>query len=89
MNKKDIAGIIAEKSGFTKKDSEVFLDSFMEAVTEALADGEEVKFTGFGVFGTKVTNARNGVNPQTGEAIKIESKVKPYFKAGKTLKESI
>lgn len=89
VNKKELAGVIAEKGGFTKKDSEAFLDCFMEAVTETLADGDEIKLTGFGTFGTRVTNARNGVNPQTGEAIKIESRVKPYFKAGKTLRESV
>ena len=89
INKKTLAKIIAEKSGLTKKDSETFLDCFMESVTESLASGNDVKLTGFGQFGTRVTNARNGINPRTNEVIEIKEKVKPYFKAGKTLKESL
>lgn len=89
MNKKDLAEIIAEKGDFTKKDSELFLDCFMDAVTQSLADGETIKLTGFGQFGTRVSNARNGVNPATKEKIEIKEKIRPYFKAGKTLKEAL
>ena len=89
INKKDFAAEIAADMNVTKKDAEAFMDSFLQVMTDLLANGETVRFTGFGEFGTKQLNARNGVNPSTGEAIKIPSKIRPYFKAGKLLKEAL
>ena len=44
---------------------------------------------GFGTFETRERAAREGRNPQTGEAIKIAATVVPAFKAGKGLKEQV
>lgn len=89
INKKDFAAAIAENMRVTKKDAEAFTDSFLNVMTNLLANGEIVRFTGFGEFGTKETPARNAVNPATGARIKVPAKIKPYFKPGKTLKESL
>lgn len=89
INKKEFAAAVAEHMNITKKDAEEFTDSFLLVITDLLANGETIRFTGFGEFGTRQLAARNGVNPSTGAAIKIPSKIKPYFKAGKSLKEAL
>ena len=52
MNKKELAGPIAHKTGFTKKDSEVALKAIVESIEEELVKGGSVKLIGFGSFGT-------------------------------------
>lgn len=89
MNKADLISIMAEKSGLTKKDSEKAVNSFVEAVTEALAKRDKVQLVGFGTFEVRERSARKGRNPQTGEEIDIPAASVPAFKPGKALKDSI
>ncbi len=70
-NKQDLIAEVAAKTGLTKKDSEKAVNAFGEVVTEFLAKGEKVQLIGFGTFETRERAAREGRNPQTGEAIKI------------------
>ena len=88
-NKQDLIAEVAAKTGLTKKDSEKAVNAFGEVVTEFLANGEKVQLIGFGTFETRERAAREGRNPQTGEAIKIAATVVPAFKAGKALKDAV
>ena len=88
-NKQDLIAEVAAKTGLTKKDSEKADNAFGEVVTEFLAKGEKVQLIGFGTFETRERAAREGRNPQTGEAIKIAATVVPAFKAGKALKDAV
>ncbi|HHY41591.1 MAG TPA: HU family DNA-binding protein [Thermoanaerobacterales bacterium] len=89
MNKAELISVMAEKSGLTKKDTEKALNSFIEAVEEALVNGDKVQLVGFGTFEVRERSARKGRNPQTGEEIDIPAASVPAFKAGKALKDSI
>ena len=89
MNKAELISVMAEKSGLTKKDSEKALNSFIEAVEEALVKGEKVQLVGFGTFEVRERSARKGRNPQTGEEIDIPAASVPAFKAGKALKDAV
>ena len=82
-NKQDLIAEVAAKTGLTKKDSEKAVNAFGEVVTEFL------QLIGFGTFETRERAAREGRNPQTGEAIKIAATVVPAFKAGKALKDAV
>ena len=44
---------------------------------------------GFGTFKAKKREAREGRNPQTGEAVKIAARIAPGFKAGNKLKDAL
>lgn len=85
----DLINKVAEKSGLTKKDAEAAINSFLEAIGEALAEGERVQLIGFGTFETRKRSARSGRNPQTGETIEIPETIVPAFKPGNKLKEAI
>ena len=89
MNKTELIAIAAENSGMTKKDTERVLNAAIDAVTAALAKGEKVQVSGFGIFETKNREARVGRNPHTKEAIEIPATRVPAFKASKALKDSI
>lgn len=89
MNKKEFAAALAEDMNVTKLDANIIVDSFLNVLTDKLAEGETIKFVGFGTFGTRRLEARNGTNPLDGSRIKIPASTKPYFKPGKSLKESV
>ena len=90
MNKAELVAKIAEKSGLTKKDSELALNAFMSAVEEELVKEGKVQLVGFGTFETRQRVAREGRNPRDPEkTIKIPASKAPVFKAGKNLKEKV
>jgi len=61
----------------------------LDAIGEALKEGDPVVLTGFGTFSVRERPARPGHNPKTGEAMEIKASKAPVFKAGKTLKDMI
>ena len=89
MNKAELVGAIAEKTGATKKVAEETLNAFVEVVTEALMNEDKVQLVGFGSFEVRKRAARKGRNPQTKEEIKIPASKAPVFKAGKALKDLV
>lgn len=89
MNKSEIIDAISSKTGLTKKDTDLVIQSFVEVVTNTLGKGEEVVLTGFGTFSITERQARTGVNPRTLEKIQIAATKTPKFKAGAKLKEAV
>lgn len=89
MNKSDLIEAIASASDLSKADAGRALNATTEAITHALAGGDNVAITGFGSFLVRDRAARMGRNPQTGAAIQIAASKVPAFKAGKLLKESV
>lgn len=89
MNKSELVAAIAEKAEMSKKDAEKALKAFEDVVTEELAANGKVQLVGFGTFDVAERAAREGRNPQTGEAMPIPASKTPRFKAGKALKDAI
>ena len=89
MNKSDLINVIADKAGFSKKDSEKALSAVLDAVSDALVGGDKVQLVGFGAFEVKSRAARVGRNPKTSESIQIPASKTPAFKPGKQLKDDV
>jgi DNA-binding protein HU-beta len=89
MNKSQLIEAVAADSGLTKTDSALAIDSLLGTVTKTLKKGDEVIITGFGKFSVVKRGARNGVNPRTGEKVKIKASKAPKFSAGATLKQAV
>ncbi len=89
MNKAQLVEKMAASAGISKNAAERALNGFMEAVTEALKQGDKVTLIGFGTFSVAQRKARQGRNPQTGEVIEIPAKKIVKFKPGSRLSESI
>ena len=88
MNKNELVRAIANNVGITLKDAACVLDGVIDAITEGLKAGEKVQISGFGTFEIKSKDAREGINPKTGEKIKIDASKVPVFKFGKAYKDS-
>ena len=89
MNKSELINAVAEKAALSKKDSEAAVTAALDAISAALADGEEVRLVGFGTFEVKKREARMGRNPKTKEPIPIAASKVPAFKPGKALKDAV
>ena len=89
MNKTELIAAVAEKADLSKKDAEAAITATVEAITQALTQGEKVQLVGFGSFEVKTRAARVGRNPKTGEEIPISEAKLPVFKAGKALKDAV
>ncbi len=88
-SKGDLVADMAAAAGITKKAGADALEALLGAITGELKKGGSVTLTGFGTFKVSARAARTGVNPQTGQAIKIPARNVPTFKAGKGLREAV
>jgi len=89
LNKTELIGEVAGKTGMTKKDAEKVVNAFFDTVEGTLKSGEKVQLIGFGTFEVRERKARKGRNPQTGKEIDIPATKVPAFKAGKALKDAL
>ena len=89
MNKAELVKAMSDETNLTQKDVEKVLNSFVNVVSDALANKYKVQLVGFGTFETRERAERTGRNPQTGAEMKIPASVVPAFKAGKALKENV
>jgi DNA-binding protein HU-beta len=88
MNKAEFISYIAEKNNSTKVEAERIINSFTDAVTSALGEGQEIALLGFGRFYASKVEAREGRNPRTGASMKIDAHTQPKFSAGENLKKA-
>jgi DNA-binding protein HU-beta len=92
MNRKELIEILLkdkELSEMTKKQANHFIDTMLETIKRTVKKGEDVTLVGFGTFTKSRKASRLGVNPGTGERIRIKSRVVPKFKPGKPWKEML
>ena len=89
MNKAELVDAVAGSANLSKADAGRAVDAVVEAVTNALKQGQQVSVVGFGTFSVKHRAARSGRNPRTGETIAIRASNVPGFKAGKALKDAV
>lgn len=89
MNKTELIAKVAEEANMTKKDTERFVNTFINVVEQTLATGDTVAILGFGTFLSRERPAREGRNPRTGEAIQIPASKVPVFRPGRGLRGSV
>jgi len=89
FDKKWLAELVTNHVGGTKKQGVEVMDLVFDNIAKAMVKGEQVKIAGFGVFKVSRRQAREGINPRTGEKIQIPAKTAPKFRAAKQLKEMV
>jgi DNA-binding protein HU-beta len=89
MTKAELLDAVAKRAGVTKSDAEKVLDGFFTEVVASGKKGDKVAWPGFGSFSTTKRAARQGVNPRTGEKVKIAASTAMKFTASSTLKAEL
>ena len=89
MTKAEIATIICDRVGLSKKESSQIVEIVLEEIKDVLAKGEDVKISGFGHFMVRAKNSRRGRNPKTGESIIIDPRKVVTFRASQLVKDQL
>jgi len=89
VTKSEFVDQVSSESGLSKGDASDAVDAVLTVIQGTLQRGGDINFTGFGKFSVAERGARQGVNPQTGERIKIAASRVPRFSAGSALKKAV
>lgn len=84
MNKPEFINAYTIKTGKSKKDSAIDVESFLEVLRESLAEDGKIQFIGEWSMEVVPTKDRKGRNPSNGEEIIIPAGKRLKFKSGKT-----
>jgi len=86
VNRAELIDQIRDRLGVDKRAAENAVDVVFDTIQRAVAAGEKVALTGFGVFERVDRAARTGRNPRTGAAVKIKKTSVPKFRPGTQFK---
>ncbi len=91
MTKADLVEQIADAigPGVTKKDCALVVDGLLNAVKQALEEGESIEIRGFGTFKLRRRKARTARNPRTGEAVDVPARDVPVFKPSRSFRDQV
>lgn len=91
MNKAELVESVQKALGAetSKAAAERAVAAVIEGISKGLKKDKSVQLIGFGTFSVAKRAARTGVNPQSGEKIKIKASKTVKFKPGASLKSSI
>ena len=85
MNKRDLIDAISGRLGDKKSATEA-VNAVLETIQSAVARGDKVAITGFGVFEKTERPARTARNPATGATIQVPESSVPKFRPGADFK---
>lgn len=89
MNKTELIDQVAERLDLSRKAAAEAVESVVDSITDAVAQGEKVAISGFGIFENVERKAKTGRNPLTGAIIKIKATKVPRFRPGSEFKLSV
>ena len=89
MNKVKLTEFVQKELDSTKADAERAVNAVVEGIKSHLKKSRVMQLVGFGTFKVVHRKPRMGVNPKTGERIKIKASKGVKFAAGKDLKAKL
>ncbi len=89
MSKAFIAQVIQESATLTGTAANRAATDLIAAIVKELKKAGKFTLPSFGTFTVRKTKARKGLNPRTGEAIKVKAGKTVRFKASPTLKKAV
>jgi integration host factor subunit alpha len=89
LTRADLAETINRKMGFSRAESLALVEGILAKLCESMANGENVKISGFGSFILRDKRERVGRNPKTGVEVPITPRRVMTFRASQKLKDRI
>jgi DNA-binding protein HU-beta len=89
MSKAFIAEVIQNSAEITGVAANRAAADVIEAIVKELKENGGFTLPSFGTFTVKKTKARKGVNPRTGEPVKVKAGKTVRFKASPSLKATL
>ena len=89
MNTTELVAKVAVGANLRKADAKKALEATLEAIKNALVEGDKIQLIGFGTFAVNERPAREARNIRTGEKISVAAKKVVKFKAGAEVTNSL
>lgn len=89
ITRADIAEILYQEVGLSRKDSGEILDMILDEIAKELAAGNSVKLSSFGTFALRHKKPRIGRNPKTGVEAEISSRRVISFNPSQTMRFAV
>ncbi len=89
LTRADMAKSLFNELGLNKNEGRELVDLFFQELVAALADGEQIRLSGFGNFDLRDKVARPGRNPKTGEEVSIPARRVVTFRPGQKLRARV
>jgi integration host factor subunit alpha len=89
ITRANLTGAVADKVGLSRAEAADLVEQVLEEMSTALASGESMKLSGFGVFTVRHKNQRVGRNPRTGVTVPIEPRRSLTFSASPLLQTRV
>ena len=89
MNKVEFVNQINEKSGLSKKDCKLCLETMLEIIKVSLQSGESITLSNFGKFKVNDVKSKCMYNFKTKNTEIVKARKTPVFKVSETLKQCI
>lgn len=84
-----IARLAARFPQLPMRDTDLAVKTILDAMAQALSEGQRIEIRGFGSFSLSNRPSRIGRNPKSGQQVYVPSKRVPHFKPGKQLREQV
>ncbi len=90
LTRADLAEALTERiEGLSREEAVELVESFLNEISSALIQGDQVKLSSFGSFGLRDKKERIGRNPKTGEEVLISPRRVLVFRPSNIVKERI
>ena len=87
MNDKEFTSELAERLGYTIKDTSELIGSLLSSMTQELEEGNVIAVQGFGSFEVKKKAERISINPASKQRMLVPPKLVLSYRPSNTLKD--
>ena len=87
MNNKEFTSELAERLGYTIKDTSDLIGSLLSSMTQELEEGNVIAVQGFGSFEVKKKAERISINPASKQRMLVPPKLVLSYRPSNTLKD--
>ena len=87
MNNKEFTSELAERLGYTIKDTSELMNSLLSSMTQQLEEGNVIAIQGFGSFEVKKKAERISINPASKQRMLVPPKLVLSYRPSNTLKD--
>ena len=88
MNNKEFTSELAERLGYTIKDTSELMNSLLSSMTQELEEGNVIAIQGFGSFEVKKKAERISINPASKQRMLVPPKLVLSYRPSNTLKDN-
>lgn len=89
LTRADLSETLHRHIGLSRTESADMVNAVLDLVSDALVDGQSVKFSSFGTFLVRSKRERMGRNPKTGEEVPITPRRVLVFRPSQVMKNVI